>query len=120
MAAKSIPGFKKFEDVWDDRAPLGWDVTELFGAMYYIVPRMVGREWRYATLIKIHFWSAAYGIGLMTLMLVAAGFAEGGALDSVVASVGAPHKYEENRSHVGNTRRHTAIGSSSADMCLIY
>lgn len=28
MAAKSIPGFKKFEDVWDDRAPLGWNVTD--------------------------------------------------------------------------------------------
>jgi len=28
MAAKSIPGFRKFEDVWDDRAPLGWDVTD--------------------------------------------------------------------------------------------
>ncbi|MFT3854812.1 MAG: enoyl-ACP reductase FabI [Ilumatobacteraceae bacterium] len=28
MAAKSIPGFKKFEDVWDGRAPLGWDVTD--------------------------------------------------------------------------------------------
>ena len=28
MAAKSIPGFKKFEDVWDDRSPLGWDVTD--------------------------------------------------------------------------------------------
>ena len=27
MAAKSIPGFAQFEDVWDDRAPLGWDVT---------------------------------------------------------------------------------------------
>ena len=27
MAAKSIPGFALFEDVWDDRAPLGWDVT---------------------------------------------------------------------------------------------
>ena len=27
IAAKSIPGFSKFEDVWDDRAPLGWDVT---------------------------------------------------------------------------------------------
>ena len=26
IAAKSIPGFKKFEDVWDERAPLGWDV----------------------------------------------------------------------------------------------
>jgi len=28
MAAKSIPGFAKFEDIWDERAPLGWDVTE--------------------------------------------------------------------------------------------
>jgi meromycolic acid enoyl-[acyl-carrier-protein] reductase len=28
MAAKSIPGFAKFEDIWDDRAPLGWDVTD--------------------------------------------------------------------------------------------
>jgi enoyl ACP reductase len=27
MAAKSIPGFDKFEDVWDGRAPLGWDVA---------------------------------------------------------------------------------------------
>jgi enoyl ACP reductase len=27
MAAKSIPGFATFEDVWDDRAPLGWDVN---------------------------------------------------------------------------------------------
>src|ERR687897_1101703 len=27
MAAKSIPGFALFEDVWDERAPLGWNVT---------------------------------------------------------------------------------------------
>jgi enoyl-[acyl-carrier protein] reductase I len=27
MAAKSIPGFEKFEGVWADRAPLGWDIT---------------------------------------------------------------------------------------------
>jgi meromycolic acid enoyl-[acyl-carrier-protein] reductase len=26
MAAKSIPGFDAFEDAWDGRAPLGWDV----------------------------------------------------------------------------------------------
>ena len=29
MAAKSIPGFAQFEDAWDERAPLGWDVTRL-------------------------------------------------------------------------------------------
>jgi meromycolic acid enoyl-[acyl-carrier-protein] reductase len=26
LAAKSIPGFQRFEDVWDERSPLGWDV----------------------------------------------------------------------------------------------
>jgi enoyl-[acyl-carrier protein] reductase I len=28
MAAKSIPGFGRFEEVWSERAPLGWDVTD--------------------------------------------------------------------------------------------
>jgi enoyl ACP reductase len=28
MAAKSIPGFARFEDVWQERAPLGWDITD--------------------------------------------------------------------------------------------
>jgi len=28
MAAKSIPGFEMFEDAWDGRAPLGWDVRD--------------------------------------------------------------------------------------------
>lgn len=28
MAAKSIPGFRMFEDVWDERAPLGWDIND--------------------------------------------------------------------------------------------
>ncbi len=27
-AAKSIPGFDAFEDIWDQRAPLGWDVRD--------------------------------------------------------------------------------------------
>src|SRR5450432_1441589 len=28
MAAKSIPGFDRFEDVWASRAPLGWNITD--------------------------------------------------------------------------------------------
>ena len=28
MAAKSIPGFARFEDVWGERAPLGWSVDD--------------------------------------------------------------------------------------------
>ena len=49
----------------------------IFGSMYYIVPRLVGREWRYASLIKLHFWSSAYGIGLMVLLLLVGGFVQG-------------------------------------------
>jgi cytochrome c oxidase cbb3-type subunit I len=52
----------------------------IFGSMYYIVPRLVGREWRYASLIKLHFWAAVYGIGLMTLMLFAGGISQGAGL----------------------------------------
>lgn len=28
MAAKSIPGFALFEDTWDERSPLGWDIND--------------------------------------------------------------------------------------------
>ena len=28
MAAKSIPGFDEFEKVWQERAPLGWDLAD--------------------------------------------------------------------------------------------
>jgi enoyl ACP reductase len=28
MAAKAIPGFERFEDVWGTRAPLGWSITD--------------------------------------------------------------------------------------------
>ena len=28
IAAKSIPGFERFEEVWSERAPLGWDIKD--------------------------------------------------------------------------------------------
>ena len=28
LAARSIPGFDQFETVWNDRAPLGWDIRD--------------------------------------------------------------------------------------------
>jgi enoyl-[acyl-carrier protein] reductase I len=31
MAAKSIPGFTQFENAWEERAPLGWSVTDAPG-----------------------------------------------------------------------------------------
>jgi len=37
MAAKSIPGFDEFEKVWNDRAPLAWDVTDPVPAAQAVV-----------------------------------------------------------------------------------
>src|SRR6202165_2558697 len=54
----------------------------MFGSMYYIVPRLVGREWRYASLIKLHFWGSVYGIGLMTLMLLAGALVQGSDMEN--------------------------------------
>ncbi len=30
IAAKAIPGFATFEEVWDTRAPLGWDIQDAY------------------------------------------------------------------------------------------
>lgn len=49
----------------------------MFGAMYYIVPRLVGCEWLSATFIRLHFWMSAYGIGLVILMLFIGGASQG-------------------------------------------
>jgi cytochrome c oxidase cbb3-type subunit I len=73
----------------------------MFGSMYYIVPRLVGREWRYATLIKLHFWASAYGIGLMSLMLLVGGFVQGASQNdpslSFMESVGSVLPYLRGR-----------------------
>jgi enoyl-[acyl-carrier protein] reductase I len=62
MAAKSIPGFSKFEDVWDDRAPLGWDVTDAMPVARAIVALM--SDWFPATTGEIiHVDGGYHAIG---------------------------------------------------------
>ncbi|MEU9604392.1 enoyl-ACP reductase FabI [Streptomyces sp. NPDC048057] len=49
MAAKSIPGFENLADGWDERAPLGWDLTDpdpagrgIVGLLSDFFPRTTG------------------------------------------------------------------------------
>jgi cytochrome c oxidase cbb3-type subunit 1 len=51
-----------------------------FGAMYYIIPRLVGHEWPSAKLIRWHFNLAVAGIAVYVLALSWAGVAQGLAL----------------------------------------
>jgi len=53
----------------------------MFGAMYYIIPRLVEWEWPSASLIRWHFWLAAIGILVMVGALTMGGLLQGFALN---------------------------------------
>jgi len=50
-AANSVPGFETFEDSWDNRAPLGWDVNDAVPAAKACVALM--SDWFPATTAEI-------------------------------------------------------------------
>ncbi len=49
----------------------------MFGAIYYIMPRLVGCEWLSSSMISLHFWGAAYGGGMVILVLLFGGIYHG-------------------------------------------
>ena len=49
----------------------------MFGAVYYMMPRLLKREWPSATLIHFHFWGCAIGITIMVVALQAGGWIQG-------------------------------------------
>jgi cytochrome c oxidase cbb3-type subunit 1 len=83
LSLRSVAGYVHFSEAsiaYSHAGLYAFFTMIMFGSMYYIVPRLVGREWRYATLIKLHFWSAAYGVGLMVAMLFLGGIAQGSSM----------------------------------------
>jgi cytochrome c oxidase cbb3-type subunit 1 len=89
MSLRSFARYTQFSEVsiaYSHLGLYGFFSMIMFGAMYYIVPRLVGREWRFASLIKIHFWASVYGIGLMTLMLLVGGWVQGLNMDNPTLS----------------------------------
>ncbi|MCA1658861.1 MAG: cbb3-type cytochrome c oxidase subunit I, partial [Verrucomicrobiaceae bacterium] len=80
ISLRSVARYINFSEAWVAYVHLGlyaFISMILFGSMYYIVPRLVGREWRYGSLIKLHFWMSAYGVGLMALLLLVGGLMQG-------------------------------------------
>lgn len=49
----------------------------LFGSIYYILPRLVGREWPYPRLITWHFWLVLGGIAAYVIALTVVGVLQG-------------------------------------------
>lgn len=49
----------------------------MFGSIYYIMPRMLRREWPSALLISIHFWCVGIGITIYVTALTIGGWIQG-------------------------------------------
>lgn len=54
----------------------------MFGAIYFIVPRVTGCEWISGSRIRFHFWFSAYGSIALGILLVAGGVWYGSSVDT--------------------------------------
>ncbi len=106
MAIKSVNVVSHYTD-WTighvHSGALGWVALVSMGAIYYMLPRLFGRELYSLRLVEIHFWAATVGIVLYIASMWVAGIMQGlmwravnsdGTLTySFVESVQAMHPY---------------------------
>ncbi|APV51901.1 hypothetical protein BWI17_20830 [Betaproteobacteria bacterium GR16-43] len=58
----------------------GFVAMALFGGMYFVMPRVMQREWPYPKLILVHFWLSVAGIGIYFIALTFGGWFQGMAM----------------------------------------
>jgi cytochrome c oxidase cbb3-type subunit 1 len=72
-----IVHFTLFQAAYQDLVMYSFFSMVMFGAIYYITPRLVGCEWLSSSLIKFHFLGAAYGGGMAVAVMMFSGIASG-------------------------------------------
>ncbi|MCB1233812.1 MAG: cbb3-type cytochrome c oxidase subunit I [Verrucomicrobiae bacterium] len=80
FGVSKILQFSHFVVGLDTLAVYGFFSMTIFGAIYYIVPRLTGTEWPSGSLIRSHFWLSAYGIATVVVTMLVGGIAQGGAI----------------------------------------
>jgi len=72
-----VPHFTHFTVGHAHHGVYAFFTMTMFGAVYYMMPRLLLREWPNAFLIKVHWWMAGMGILLMVVVLQIGGWIEG-------------------------------------------
>jgi cytochrome c oxidase cbb3-type subunit 1 len=62
---------------------LGWVEMAIFGAVYYLIPRLVRRPIHSLRLVKVHFWMHNIGLVGMVVLFTLAGIIGGSAPEGV-------------------------------------
>lgn len=52
----------------------------MFGGIYYVMPRLLGRQWPYPALIPVHFWLTVVGFAIYFVGLTIGGIRQGYAM----------------------------------------
>ncbi|MDB6153216.1 MAG: hypothetical protein JWL90_1669 [Chthoniobacteraceae bacterium] len=73
----SIVHFTQFQAAQQHLVIYAFFSMVMFGAIYYITPRLVGCEWLSSSLIKMHFLGAAYGGATIIAMMAFSGLSAG-------------------------------------------
>lgn len=64
----------------------GFTTMVLFGGIYFALPRLVGRNFKYPGVLNLHFWVAATGIIMYSVALGIGGWLQGEELQNVKGS----------------------------------
>ncbi|HOX57505.1 MAG TPA: cbb3-type cytochrome c oxidase subunit I [Candidatus Paceibacterota bacterium] len=83
-AVSRVTQFTWFTPAWDLLNAYGYFTMVMFGAAYYIVPQLVGREFPPGKLVRVHFWTAGAGILCFVVPLAAGGIVQGLKLQQAV------------------------------------
>jgi len=80
MAIKTVNALSHYTD-WTighvHSGALGWVAMISLGAMYYMIPRLFGRELHSVKLVEVHFWTATIGIVLYITSMWVSGIMQG-------------------------------------------
>ncbi|RKZ36807.1 MAG: cytochrome-c oxidase, cbb3-type subunit I [Gammaproteobacteria bacterium] len=80
MAIKTVNALSHYTD-WTighvHSGALGWVAMITMGSMYYLIPRLFGRELYSLKLVELHFWVATIGIVLYITAMWVAGIMQG-------------------------------------------
>ena len=97
-ALRSVNSFTGFT-TWDygvkHALVIGFFSMVMFGAIYYITPRLVGCEWLSRTFIKLHFLGTAYGGATIIALFLIGGLATGFTLHNPTVDVTAAYTARE-------------------------
>jgi len=76
-AVNTVTHFTHFTIAHAHLGLYGFFTMVMFGSIYFIMPRVVGREWPYASLVSLHFWLVVSGLAIYFVSLTVGGWLQG-------------------------------------------